>query len=349
MAAGRRVLITGLADGLGSALAARLDGDDRVASITGVDLKDPKLPSGRTSYIRADLSTSSLAAAIDSLGVDTLVHLAITAEPARAGGRSRMKEQNVIGTMQLLAAAQQATNLRRVIIKSTTATYGSNYADPALLREDVIPNTAGSSGYAKDAVEIESYARSFARRRTDVTLTILRFANFIGAGVHSLIGDYLDLPVVPTVLGYDPRVQLCHVFDAVEVLHRSVTEDHHGIFNVAGPGVVYLSQMVRLAGKAGIPIVYPIVAPVAELLRRTGTVDFSPEQVQFLLFGRVGDITRLRNDFSYEPRFSTRTALEDHLRTHHVAPFIPASAIERLEHRILSLLDASRSAERRSS
>jgi UDP-glucose 4-epimerase len=258
-----------------------------------------------------------------------------------------MKERNVIRTMQLLAAAQQAPQLERTIVKSTTAVYGSSYADPALLREDTAPSATGGSGYAKDAVEIESYSRAFARRRPDMTLTVLRFANFIGGGAGSLIARYLGLPVVPTVLGFDPRVQLCHTFDAVEVLHRAVTEDHPGIYNVAGPGVVYLSQLVRLAGKPTVAVPRPLVGPVAGLVRRTGAVDFSPEQVQFLLYGRVGDISRLRTHFGYEPRYRTRAAIEEFLREDRTQPLLLGATLERAE-QLLGALGRPRGARRRS-
>lgn len=344
---GRRVLVTGLAGGLATSLASQLEADERIAVIAGLDVVEPSRTLDRTEFIHADLSGGSITRAIGSLNIDTLVHLAITAEPGRAGGRSRMKEKNVIGTMQLLGAAQQAPGLRRVVIKSTTAVYGSSFADPALLREDVAPTATDNSGYAMDAIEVESYARAFARRRDDVTLTILRFANFIGGDLDGLIARYLDLPVVPTVLGHDPRVQLCHTFDAVEVLARSVVEDHPGTYNVAGRGVVYLSQMVRLAGKPTIPIPSLFVGGVAAALRRTRAVDFSPEQIHFLLFGRVGDISRLRTHFRYEPRYSTRSAVEEYLRQDRTRPLVPAGTLERFEERFLEVLGRSPSRQGR--
>jgi UDP-glucose 4-epimerase len=80
-----------------------------------------------------------------------------------------MKEQNVIGVMQLLAACQKAPSVRKFVLKSTTAVYGSDYTDPALFREEQTPKVPPSSGFAKDATEIEGYARAFGRRRRDVT------------------------------------------------------------------------------------------------------------------------------------------------------------------------------------
>jgi UDP-glucose 4-epimerase len=81
-----------------------------------------------------------------------------------------MKELNVIGTMQLLAAAQKATRVRKLVLKSTTAVYGSHYGDPALFREDAEVGGPAPHGYAKDAIEVERYARGFARRRPDADL-----------------------------------------------------------------------------------------------------------------------------------------------------------------------------------
>jgi UDP-glucose 4-epimerase len=334
---GRRVLITGIAGDLASRLAARLEADDRVEFIAGLDVREPEHALERTEFVRADLRSPHVAKVVDATRADTIVHLSISAAPHRSGGRARMKEHNVIGTMQLLAAAQKSTRLRKLVVKSTTAVYGSNYGDPALFREDVAPGGAPRSGYSKDAVEVEGYARAFGRRRNDVALTVLRFANFIGPNVDSPLTRYLAMPVVPTVLGYDPRVQLVHEDDALEILTRSTLDDHPGIFNVAGPGIVYLSQAVRLAGKPSAPIPLPFASGLANLMRRSGLVDFSPEQIQFLMFGRVGSIDRMRAAFGYEPRYSTKDALLDFLASGRVTPLIEREAVVRVERELNEL------------
>ena len=53
---------------------------------------------------------------------------------------------------------------------------------------------------------------------------------------------------MPTVLGRDARLQFVHLDDALEVLYRSVVEDHPGTFNVAGPCTLALSQAIRREG-----------------------------------------------------------------------------------------------------
>jgi UDP-glucose 4-epimerase len=326
MTAARRVLITGIAGRLAGALAARLEADDRVDYLAGVDLREPTVPLGRTEFVRADLRNPLVARVVESTRVDTVVHLSVTAAPGSVGGRSRMKEHNVIGTMQLLAGAQKAPRVQRVIVKSTTAVYGSSSADPALFREDVEPGGA-RSGYSKDAVEVEGYARAFGRRRPDVSLTILRFANFIGADVHSPLTTYFELPVAPQVMGFDPRVQLVHTEDAVSVLAAATLDEHPGIYNVAGPGILYLSQAVRLAGRPTVPVPAPAVELLTTLLGLRGGIDITHDQLSFLLYGRVADITRLRERFGYEPKYSTRDAFLDFLDARGVRPLVePATA-----------------------
>jgi len=195
-------------------------------------------------------------------------------------------------------------------VESTTAIYGSSARDPALFTEDVEPRSLPKSGYAKDAVEVEGYVRGFGRRRPDVTLTLLRFTNFTGPTIDSALARYFSLPVVPTVLGFDPRVQLCHEDDGIEVLRRATVEDHPGIFNVGGEGVLLLSQAIRRIGRPSFPVPSPAVTLVAQAFRRAGLVDFSPEQMHYLQHGRVADVSRLARRFGWAPR-STAAAFED--------------------------------------
>jgi UDP-glucose 4-epimerase len=310
----RVALVTGVSRYLGSRLAGVLAADPSVERVIGVDTVPPRPEQqsalGRTEFVRADIRNPLIAKVIAQAEVDTVVHMNVIATPLGAGGRTAMKEINVIGTMQLLAACQKAPSMRKLVVKSTTAVYGSSPRDPALFPESVEPRALPKSGYAKDAVEVEGYVRGFGRRRPDVTLTLLRFTNFIGPTIETPLTRYFALPVVPTVLGFDPRIQLCHEADGIEVLARACREEHPGIFNVGGRGVLLLSQAIRRAGRASVPVPSPAVSLVARAFRSAGVVDFSPEQMRYLQHGRVADVSRLAEDFGWEPR-PTAQAFDD--------------------------------------
>jgi UDP-glucose 4-epimerase len=307
----RVVLVTGVSRYLGGRLAAELSDDPSIERLIGVDVVPPRAEVGRTEFVRADIRNPIIAKVIASAQVDTVVHMSVIATPFGAGGRTAMKEINVIGTMQLLAACQKAPSVRKLVVKSTTAVYGSSSRDPALFTENMEPRGLPRSGYAKDSVEVEGYVRGLGRRRPDVDVTLLRFANFIGPSIDTPLTRYFALPVVPTVLGFDPRLQFVHVDDGLEVLRRAVIEDHRGTFNVAGDGVLLLSQAIRRAGRTSFGLLSPAVSLVGTMFRRTGLVDFSPEQLAFLQFGRGVDTTRLRTDFGYEPRYDTAAAFDN--------------------------------------
>jgi UDP-glucose 4-epimerase len=310
---GQRVLITGISGHVASKLARRLEQDDSVDYVVGVGLEEPSLDLERTEYVRADIRNPLTVKVLQTTEVDTVVHLHILTSPSGVG-RNQMKEMNVIGTMQLLGACQRAEQVAKVVMKSTTAVYGADPWDPAMFTEGMSSRSEPRHGYTKDAVEIERYARGFVRRRPEVSLTTLRFANFMGPEIETAFTRYFTLPVVPTAMGYDPRLQFIHEDDAVEVLHRAVLEERPGVYNVAADGVVLLSQALRLVGKPSIPVVLPLVAPIASALRRFGAVDFATDQLRFLLYGRVADNTRLKEKFGYRPRFTTRDALLDFAR-----------------------------------
>jgi nucleoside-diphosphate-sugar epimerase/1-acyl-sn-glycerol-3-phosphate acyltransferase len=306
----RCILVTGAARSTGRRLVAALADSDRVARVLAVD--DVPLPEGlpdKVEPIEASLDSPALVKALQSSGVDTLVHLGVSAEPQAAGGRAAMKERNVLGTMQLLAAAYHAPDLRRLVLKSTTAVYGSTPSDPAVWNE-AMPHEAPRSGFGKDAIQVEDYVRAFDRRRPDVTVTILRLANQVGPTVSNPLTRYFELPTCPTVLGFDPRLQFLHESDTERVLERAVLgRATRGTFNVAGDGVVPLSQAIRIAAKPPLPIPEPLIWGVAELLRRT--LDFSPEQVRFLQFGRVADTSAARSKLGFTPKWSSPDAFRD--------------------------------------
>jgi UDP-glucose 4-epimerase len=341
------VLVTGVSGYLGGHLAARLAEDSSIERVIAVDTAAPSpglaALMGRAEYVRADIRNPLIGKIISSARVDTVVHASLTAHPTGPSGRTLHKEMNVIGTMQLLAACQRSPLVRKLVIKSTTAVYGASPRDPAVFTEDTAPAELPSSGYAKDNAEVEGYVRGFGRRRTDVAITTLRFSNLIGPRVDTVLTRYFALPgVVPTVLGHDSRLQMLHSEDALAVLHRSVVHDLPGVFNVAGDGVLLLSQAIRRAGRVQVPLPGPVVQPVTSLFRSSRLVDFGPEQVRYLNYGRVVDTTRLKTVFGFTPRWTTRQAFDDYVRGRGLRPVIDPERLVAAEHAVLDAVSMIR-------
>ncbi|MFI7617742.1 NAD-dependent epimerase/dehydratase family protein [Nonomuraea terrae] len=323
------VLVTGVSRHIGARVASVLAADPDITRVIGVDTVPPPsltreggISLGGTEFVRVDLRSPDIAQVIAAADIDTVVHMSLVSAPSRSGGRAAMKEHNIIGTMQLLGACQRSATVRRVVVRSTTAVYGSSPRDPAVFTEDLEPHVGGPvHGYAKDAAEVEGYVRGFARRRPDVTVSLLRFTNFMGPGVDSPLTRYFTQPVLPTVFGFDPRLQFIHEDDAVEVLRRMATEDHPGTFNVAGAGVLLLSQCARRAGRPSMPLFSPAFRALGNAVRRLGLVEYSPEQVRLMSYGRVVDTSRLEAALGWRPKFSTGAAFDEFLRSRGLRPF----------------------------
>ncbi len=320
---GRVVLVTGVAGQLGAETARRLVSDPSVERVVGVDVLAPRGDLAGVRLVRADIRNPVIAKVLAVEGVDTVAHLSVVSMPGRRGGRSAMKEANVIGTMQLLAACQRAPGVRRLVLKSSTAVYGSSPRDPAIFSEESPPTHPPVSGYAKDCAEVEGYVRGFARRRPDVAVTVLRCANILGARLDTPFAQYLQLPVVPTVLGFDPRLQLLHAEDALDVLHHAVVHDRPGTYNAAGDGVLSLLQLIRRLGRLALPVPAAGFGPVGQALGRTGRATFPRDYVDFLTYGRVVDTAAARAELGWWPRWSSARTLADFAAAVGLGPLTP--------------------------
>jgi UDP-glucose 4-epimerase len=312
---GQVVLVTGVSRHLGGRFAELIGAHPQVDRVIGVDVVPPTHSIGDAEFVRADIRNPVIARVIGSERVDTVVHLNVIATPLSAGGRASMKEINVIGTMQLLAACQRTASVRRLVVKSSAAVYGSGPSDPAMFTEDTPARSLPRSGFAKDSVEVEGYVRGFSRRRPDVALSLLRLANVIGPRIRTGMTDYFTLPVVPTVLGFDGRLQFVHEDDALAALQKAVLSQGVGVVNVAGDGVLTVSQAVRMTGRPMLPVPMPAGGWIGQAVRRSRLADFSPEQIQFLAYGRGMDTTRMRRVLGFEPTWTTRDAFSSFVAT----------------------------------
>jgi UDP-glucose 4-epimerase len=123
----------------------------------------------------------------------------------------------------------------------------------------------------------------------------------------------------------------------VEILYRSVMGDHAGTYNVAGPGILYLSQAIRMAGSPTVPVPPAArAAPPACCAARPDRLLPRPAAAPAVRPGRrhLADAPRLR----LRAGFSTRTAFEDFLGNRRIEPLVDRATAERWERELNALL-----------
>jgi UDP-glucose 4-epimerase len=312
----RRVLITGLSTYWGGRLAQALEGFEQIEAIIGVDSREPRHELERTEFVKVSNQHSLIQRIVRAAEIDTVIDTRLVvnslAMPPRAA-----HENNVIGTMNILAACTGSDSpVRKFIFKSSALIYGAESDDPAFFTEDMRRPHPPRGGLERDIVEAEAAVDDFASKRDDVTVTILRSTNVLGPDVDTGFTRMFSLPVVPMVLGFDPRLQFVHEDDIVHALEHAAFHRIPGTYNVAADGILALSEAASLIGKLVLPVLPPwgtglLVGP----LRRLG-FRIPEEMVNVLRFGRGLD-NRLLKATGFRYGYTSREAmvkLGEHMR-----------------------------------
>lgn len=291
---GRRVLITGLATFWGGIVARQLEADPSVDVIIGLDTRAPTVELERTEYVRTDENYSILSRIVRAARIDTIIHTFLIVDSTSMNPRT-IHEINVIGTMNLFAAASaEGSTVRDVVVKSSGYIYGSARQDPVWFTEETPRSTAPRTQVEQSLEAVEGYVRDFAQDNPHVRVTMLRFANVLGPDLETPITRALDLPVVPSLFGFDPRVQFVHEEDVIGSILFVLARRLPGIFNVAGDGLMPWSEVAKICGKLTAPMP-PIATRLATFpLRRIG-VPLPDELLSLMRYGRGMDNRRLKN------------------------------------------------------
>jgi UDP-glucose 4-epimerase len=309
---GRRIVITGISTHWGAELARRLERDPRVDYLAGIDTRPPKADLQRTDFIEADIRSAVISRLLPVTEADTVVHCGILWYPQPDKPDRALHDINVIGTLQLLTACERTPTLERVVVRGSAAIYGCEGQMPLLLTEDLARRLPLRTRFQRDVSELEGYFDNFARRHPGITCCTLRHQPELGAGLDAPLVRYLSLPVVPTQLGYDPRLQFMHANDATGALEAAVWSDVRGAVNVGPSGAISLSRILRLARRPALPIPHPVFAPALERLGgRLGVGPLFGDAIRLLRFGRGVDNRRMLDELGYSPRYDALETVRD--------------------------------------
>jgi UDP-glucose 4-epimerase len=309
---GRRVLITGVGSHVGASLARRLERDPEFEYVAGLDTRKPAQSLERTELMEADIRNPVISKLIPQAKVDTIVHNQIVRRTSPGMSARAMHDINVIGSLQLLAACEKSDSIETIVIRGSAGVYGAEPHAPQFFNEGMTRLFPLRTRFQRDVAEIENYFETYARRHSRVTFTMLRYQPAIGPSLDTQTTRYLSLPLVPTYLGFDPRIQLVHEEDALEALVAAVRRPVRGAVNVAGEGTIGLTRMVRLCGRPTVPLVPGLFGGAAGVAKRLGLLDFSEDFQRLLRYGRAVDTTRLVNEVGFQPRYSTAAAVQDY-------------------------------------
>jgi UDP-glucose 4-epimerase len=315
-----RVLITGLASYWGGRLARALEEDPEVETVIGVSPEEPTIELERTEYVKVGTQHALLRRIVQAAEIDTVVDTRMVVDSVAASRRA-VHENNVLGTMNILAACSgPGTPVRKIVFKSSAHYYGCERDDPAFFTEEMDRPHEAQTAIERDIVEADRAVRAFAERNRDTTVSVLRVTNGLGPGLQTSHIALFSLPVIPSILGFDPRYQLIHEDDIVGVLEHAVRHELPGVYNAAADGVLALSEIAGLLGKPLLPALPPWgTGLVAGPLKRLG-LRMPDEMLNQLRYGRGLDNRKLKAT-GYHFRYTTRETVAkfaEHLRVRHL-------------------------------
>lgn len=155
-----KVLVTGASGLLGQYVVNELQGR---AQISGLDIMPPK---GRTSFTQGSVEDAAIVAKACQRQ-DAVVHIA--ARPnIWSGSGSEIMQTNVVGTWNVLEAAEQA-GVKRVILTSSDSVVGYTVMSGSMIPPDYLPvdqdhPLRATDSYALSKVLCEDMGRSFSLR-----------------------------------------------------------------------------------------------------------------------------------------------------------------------------------------
>jgi UDP-glucose 4-epimerase len=312
----KRILVTGLSTYWGGRLAQALERDGDIDVIVGVDSEDPTVELERTEFVRVGTQHALLRRIVEAAEIDTVVDARLVVDSVTTSSRVA-HENNVIGTMNILAACSgPVTTVKKLVFKSSAHFYGTAQDDPAFFTEQMGRPHAPATAIERDILDAEAAVAEFAEQNPETDVTVLRCTNVLGPDVTTSHTSLFRLPFVPMILGFDPRYQFVHEDDVVAALAHGIRHEVPGIYNVAGDGVLALSEVAGLLGKPYVPVLPPWGTGIAAGVARRLGMAVPPEMLSQLRFGRGLDNRKLKaTGFVY--RYTTRETvvkLREHMR-----------------------------------
>ncbi len=273
-----KVLITGIASPLGRLLARRLAG---AFAVCGVDARPW---AGRPREIAmhvVDLRKREFEEVIRSERPGAVVHLGVRRE-MRGDARAR-HDLNVRGTKRLLDHCA-AFAVGQLVVISTSTVYGAAPENPLYMREDEPLSASRSYPEIRDRVEVDALASAFVWRVPEVRTAVLRPVHVLGPHSTGMLADYLRRPRPPSVLGYDPLMQVIHEDDWAESIALTLTRGVRGVFNVTGPGQVPLRTAIAEMGSEPMALPEFLLRPWIRAGFATGVLPWPEGALDYLKF-----------------------------------------------------------------
>ncbi|HWM63495.1 MAG TPA: NAD-dependent epimerase/dehydratase family protein [Solirubrobacterales bacterium] len=320
------VAVTGPTGEIGKPFVAALERSPEVERVVGMGRRyfDPTAEGWRkVEYRRGDILDRDT---VEDLveGVDVVVHLAF----AIVAGSGGTREVNRAGSRNVFEAAA-AAGAERLVYTSSVAAYGFGGDLPPTLTEDLATRGTDRHPYSADKAAVEAELEAaLAGTGTDAyvfrpcvvagpqatllldLIPLLALGKKIPAPLRWALGRAPSLrPVLP-----DPGVpfQLVHQDDvAAALLAATLGHGEPGVYNLAGPGELTVSDLAHELGWHAVPAPQLAVGAAAEAVALLPFLPAEATWIEALRRPMLMDTTRARRELRWLPHHDARDTLRE--------------------------------------
>ncbi len=318
------VAITGPTGDVGRSLLHALERSREVGRVVAMARRpfDPAAEGlKKTEYRQGDVLDRS---ALDRLmtDADVVVHLAFLI----LGNLEETERVNLEGSRNVFEAAAGA---KRLVYTSSVAAYGFYPDNPELLTEDVEPRGTDRHYYSAQKAELEGVLAEVLGG-TETQTYVFRPCIVAGGDAQLLLQNipYIQLsermpaavlhalellPVLKPVLP-DPgvRFQLVHHDDVASALRAAIVgRGTPGVYNLAGPGTLTMSDVADALGWYSVPLPELALGATAAVVAR---LPFLPAEAQWIESFRspvLMDTAKARRELRWRPQHDARATLQE--------------------------------------
>lgn len=289
------VLITGIVGRLGKRVCRVLH---RVRPVIGVDRRDFADKPIDVTHHRIDPRRKKLKDIFRAGTIKAVVHLGVMHDPRASA--SEHHSWNVVGFAKLLEFLARY-RVPKLVVLSSANVYGPRPDNPQFLTEE--SPLLGSQDFSeiRDLITVDMLAQSFFWRQSQCETVILRATHILGP-VKNAPSNYLRLPVVPTLLGFDPMVQVIHHDDVVRAIEAALRPGVRGIFNLAGPEPAPLSKLLKILRRPRLPVPHDLGREALARLFKYRLSSFPAPELDHIRYVCMVDDRRARRAMEWRPR-----------------------------------------------
>ncbi|MEN0104813.1 MAG: SDR family oxidoreductase [Pseudomonas sp.] len=305
-----RVLITGAAGFIGQQLLNELAVQHPKWTLIAADIR-PQTKQGlkmNVEPVLLDISQhQQVLECVAAWKPEAIVHLASVVTPPRGMSDAQLHAIDVGGTRSIVEAAL-ANNVQQLIVTSSGAAYGYFPENAEWIDENDPIRGHAHFAYAKHKREVEELLAATRRKHPELKQLVLRPGTILGKRVNNQITDMFKKRAVLGIKGSDSRFVFIWDQDVVAIIRKGLDSGAQGIFNLAGDGALSLQEIASILGKPYRPLPAGLISGALRILKPLGLSQYGPEQLDFLRYRPVLNNRRLKEEFGYQPRYTSREA-----------------------------------------